>query len=294
MGAKVVERTAPSPTGHLHLGHVFSALIAYRNSQKGDGSFKLRIEDIDHKRCRTEFDSQIIHDLKWLGIKWQGQILRQKTRMKYYNGALNELKKAGLLYPCACTRNDIKNALSAPHIENGSILTYPGTCLKNPPTNKIIALRLNIKKAIQLVDKYSLFFYETGFSISQSDEKQLISQDELLYKFGDFVVARKDIGTSYNLATIIDDEYQQVSHVTRGIDLLEITPIQVLLQKLINLKTPIYHHHPLLYDSEGKKLSKRSNSESIVELKNKGYSAAEIIELAFYHHKNTAYENSSI
>ena len=283
MLTEVIERTAPSPTGYLHLGHVFSALTAYKRSIQLKGQFKLRLEDIDYTRCKSHYENQIIKDLRWLGIKWNGQVMKQRNRRKFYAAGLDELKQAGLIYPCSCTRNDIKHAVSAPHKDDTSLIVYPGTCLKNPPTKGITALRLNIKKALQVVDRKELYFYDLGFPKGQRSEKQIIHHDHLLNKFGDLIIARKDIGTSYNLSVVIDDASQNISHITRGFDLLDVTPIQVLLQKLLSIKTPFYYHHALLCDQSGKKLSKRTNSDSVLGLKERGISATEVIEMALNH-----------
>jgi len=189
--------------------------------------------------------------------------------------------KEDLLYPCSCSRTDVKKALSAPHIEDTSSLVYPGTCKKVKPNKGVKALRLNIDKAIKKLGNDKLYFYETGITVGNSHEKRSISNETLKKKFGDLVVARKDIGTSYNLSVIIDDSAQEVTHVTRGIDLLDVTPIQVLLQRILGLQTPTYHHHKLICDDDGKKLSKRSSSQSISNLIQEGFSSSEVIEMAF-------------
>ena len=278
---QVIERTAPSPTGDIHLGHVYSALTAYRNAKANNGVFKLRIEDIDITRCKIEYENVIIKNLTWLGLKWDEKIMRQRTRYKSYNLAIDKLMKEDLLYPCSCSRTDVKKALSAPHIEDTSSLVYPGTCKKVKPNKGVKALRLNIDKAIKKLGNDKLYFYETGITVGNSHEKRSISNETLKKKFGDLVVARKDIGTSYNLSVIIDDSAQEVTHVTRGIDLLDVTPIQVLLQRILGLQTPTYHHHKLICDDDGKKLSKRSSSQSISNLIREGFSSSEVIEMAF-------------
>jgi len=207
--------------------------------------------------------------------------MRQRNRYKSYNLAIDQLLKEDLLYPCSCSRTDVKKALSAPHIEDTSSLVYPGTCKKVKPNKGVKALRLNIDKAIKKLGNDKLYFYETGITVGNSHEKRSISNETLKKKFGDLVVARKDIGTSYNLSVIIDDSAQEVTHVTRGIDLLDVTPIQVLLQRILGLQTPTYHHHKLICDDDGKKLSKRSSSQSISNLIREGFSSSEVIEMAF-------------
>ena len=278
---EVIERTAPSPTGDIHLGHVYSALTAYRNAKENNGFFKLRIEDIDVTRCKIEYENTIIKNLTWLGLTWDEKIMRQRHRYKSYNLAIDQLLKEDLLYPCSCSRTDVKKALSAPHIEDICNLVYPGTCKIVRPNTGVKALRLNIDKAIKKLGNDKLYFYETGITVDNSHEKRSISNETLKRKFGDLVVARKDIGTSYNLSVIIDDAAQEVTHVTRGNDLLDVTPIQVLLQRILGLQTPTYHHHKLICDDDGKKLSKRSTSKSISNLIREGFSSSEVIEMAF-------------
>ena len=281
MSTEVIERTAPSPTGDIHLGHVYSALTAYRNARKNNGFFRLRLEDIDASRCKIKYEKTIIKNLTWLGLKWDGKIMRQRSRFKFYTLAIDELLKEGLLYPCSCGRSDIKKAISAPHMEDPPNLIYPGTCKIVKPDTEIKALRLDIDKAIRNLQGNKVYFYDTGISGDESREKRLISNETLKRQFGDVVVVRKDIGTSYNLSVIIDDAAQGVTRVTRGCDLLEVTPIQVLLQRLLGLKTPTYHHHKLICDGDGKKLSKRSSSQSVSNLMQDGYSSGEVIEMAF-------------
>jgi glutamyl-Q tRNA(Asp) synthetase len=278
---EVIERTAPSPTGDIHLGHVYSAITAYRNARKNNGFFKLRIEDIDVTRCKVEYEIEIIENLTWLGLKWDERIMRQRSRFKSYTLAIDQLLKEGLLYPCSCSRADIKKAVSAPHMEDLPCLIYPGTCKIVKPDTEVKALRLDIEKAVRYLGDNKVYFYETGLSKDRSKEKRSISNETLKNKFGDLVIVRKDIGTSYNLSVIIDDSAQKVTHVTRGNDLLEVTPIQVLLQRILGLKTPTYHHHKLICDDDGKKLSKRSSSQTISHFRQKGFSAAQVIEMAF-------------
>ncbi len=279
--SQVVERLAPSPTGGLHLGHVFSAITTFRNAKKNKGLLKLRAEDIDSTRCKRSFEKEILENLTWLGISWDGKIMRQRYRIKYYRAAVDHLFKNGLIYPCSCSRTDIKNAISAPHNEEKSAQTYPGTC-RNISTNKPIkALRLNITKAMKFYPGKYVSFLESGPLSNYKLEQQKTSKMRLEERFGDLIVARSDIGTSYNLAVVIDDAAQNVTHVTRGNDLFSITPIQVLLQFLLNLPTPIYYHHALLYEQSGKKISKRSSPKSVSTLQRNGFTPDEVIGLAF-------------
>ena len=284
---QIIERTAPSPTGGLHLGHVYSAIKAYRNARKNLGLFKIRIEDIDFTRCRLDFEQEIIANLSWLGIKWDGQIMRQRKRMMHYASAIRHLMKNGLLYPCSCTRKDINNSVSAPHSEVKSNVVYPGTCRNTTPDKPIKALRLDIVKATQMISEQNLSFFERDGKDENSLESQLIPFEKLISEFGDFIISRKDIGTSYNLAVVVDDAAQMVTHVTRGKDLRNVTPIQVLLQKLLNLPTPIYHHHALLCENSGKKISKRHSPKTVSSLMKQGRSAEEVINMAFSWHKKS-------
>lgn len=279
--SQIVERTAPSPTGDLHLGHVFSAITAYTNAKNNQGLFKLRIEDIDRTRCKVKFENEIISNLTWLGITWDEEVMRQRHRTKFYLAAIGQLLKERLLYPCSCTRKEINSAVLAPHAYEGTPPIYPGTCRNRQPSGPIKALRLDIYKALKLLSGRKLSFFETGYNERNFLEEQVISKNELESTFGDLVIARKDIGTSYNLSVVIDDAAQQITHVTRGDDLFKVTPIQILLQKLLSLPTPIYHHHELLYEESGKKISKRASPKSISSFRTNGYTPRQVIELAF-------------
>ncbi|MEE2774214.1 MAG: tRNA glutamyl-Q(34) synthetase GluQRS [Pseudomonadota bacterium] len=275
----VIERFAPSPTGYLHLGHAFSALTAYNKAKKSLGILKLRIEDIDNNRCKKKFERQIFKDLHWLGIKWSEPVLKQSNRRHIYNKTLYDLKNKGLIYKCNCSRKDIKNALSAPHRSDRRTTVYPGTCLNKHLNDDFVSLRLNMRKALQTISSRRLEFIETGYNNKKSVFQRRVDPEELLTNFGDIVIARKDIGTSYNLAVVVDDAMQGITHVTRGEDLFEITPIQILLQNLLDIQTPIYHHHKLILDSFGNRLAKRSYSESLLSLREKGMDQIQIFEL---------------
>ncbi len=258
-----IERFAPSPTGLLHLGHGYSALLAFEAAQKAGGKFLLRIEDIDQPRCKPEFEQAIYDDLHWLGIRWDMPVMRQSDRMPAYQAALQRLTDMGLTYPCSCTRKDIKVALSAP--QEGAEpqfgpdgVVYPGTCRQRKTTGQNNAIRLNMKHAIDRIGNVSHLFY-----IEASKEKVYLSKDFLLNACGDIVLARKDIGTSYHLAVVVDDAAQHISHVTRGADMAPATPIHRLLQALLHLPTPQYRHHRLIRDENGKRLAKRHDSMAL-------------------------------
>src|SRR5580698_6963423 len=235
----VVTRFAPSPTGELHLGHAYSARIAWARARP-DGQFLLRIEDIDIRRSRREFDAAIRADLHWLGLDWDGDVRRQSEHFADYGRALDVLDARGLIYPCFCTRADIAAATDAPHGPDGPL--YPGTCrpLSRTERRERLAageehcLRLDAEKAAGEAGSYS-FFDET---------RGMIDGQPLL--FGDVVLARKDTPTSYHLAVTVDDHLQGVTLVTRGEDLLPSTHVHGLLQRLLGYDAPQYAHHPLL------------------------------------------------
>jgi glutamyl-Q tRNA(Asp) synthetase len=283
----IVTRFAPSPTGLLHLGHAYAAITAY---ESGD-DFLLRIEDIDKGRSRDKFIQAIFYDLKWLGLSWDEPSLRQSTRMGAYAEALVNLKARGLVYPCFCTRAEIAAEIArageaqhfsqwgpsgpGPDLNNLAASPpgpkYPGTCralsvdegARRIAAGESYALRLDVAKAAALTGP--LTFREQGH-VHAVDP----------FCFGDIVIARKDLPTSYHLAVVVDDAHQQVSLVTRGEDLLSATHIQRLLQALLKLPEPAYAHHSLVLDEQGKKFSKRDGAVSLQSLRESGETPADI------------------
>lgn len=263
----IVTRFAPSPTGLLHLGHAFAALTAAQAGER----FILRIEDIDTSRAREEFVTAIFEDLAWLGLRWEEPALRQSTRFDAYHAALAKLDAQDLLYPCFCTRADIAAASEAPHGPEGPL--YPGTCrqLSTHERNARItagaqyALRLDVAKAAAKTGP--LTFVERG---------ETVPVDLLL--FGDIVLARKDTPTAYHLAVVVDDAFQGVTLVTRGVDLLPATHVQRLLQTLLDLPAPRYGHHRLILDDTGKKFSKRDHAVTLRDLRGHGVTPEQIRE----------------
>ncbi|HVV27019.1 MAG TPA: tRNA glutamyl-Q(34) synthetase GluQRS [Rhizomicrobium sp.] len=269
----IVTRFAPSPTGLLHLGHAYAAIIA---CESGD-DFVLRIEDIDRARSRDRFTQAIFHDLKWLGLSWDEPALRQSARMDAYARALATLTDMDLVYPCFCTRAEIAREIArageAQHLSgagpDGPL--YPGTCRALPQEDRArriaagdsFALRLDVAKAAGLVGP--LTFLEHG---------RRHACDPL--RFGDIVIARKDMPTSYHLAVVVDDAFQQVTLVTRGADLLPAVHIQRLLQALLKLPEPAYAHHPLVLDEKGRKFSKRDGAVTLEALREAGATPADI------------------
>jgi glutamyl-Q tRNA(Asp) synthetase len=274
----IVTRFAPSPTGHLHLGHAYAALSA----QKAGERFLLRIEDIDSARCRPEFEAAIFEDLAWLGFAWETPVLRQSTRFAVYRAALDKLDVLGLLYPCFCTRSEIvaeiARAAEAPYGPEGPL--YPGTCRKLGEAARAAriaagapyALRLDVAKAAARVG--ALSFEERG--AGPTGEHGTIAADPLL--FGDIVLARKETPAAYHLAVVVDDAFQGVTRVTRGNDLFAATHVQRLLQELLGLPAPAYAHHKLILDEQGRKFSKRDKSATLRSLREAGTTPQEIRE----------------
>ncbi len=259
-----VTRFAPSPTGRLHLGHAWSALLAHDFAREREGAFLLRIEDIDPGRTRAAFVDGIIEDLLWLGLEWDGEMLYQSERLDLYAAALERLTVDGLVYPCFCTRADIAASVSAPHGPEGAI--YPGTCrsLAAPNFDRPHAWRLDVAKAMA----------RTGPLYWMDDHTEVQAEPE---RFGDVVLARKDAPASYHLAVTIDDAAQGVTDVVRGRDLYACTDVHRLLQALLDLPTPAYHHHALLADAEGGRLAKRHGAPTIADLRDQGMDPAELV-----------------
>jgi glutamyl-Q tRNA(Asp) synthetase len=260
----VVTRFAPSPTGPLHLGHACSALFA---AARGD-RFLLRIEDTDQTRCRPDWETRIYDDLAWLGLTWEQPVLRQSTRGPAYQAALDRLSALGLTYHCTCTRGDIRAALSAPQEgatpgPDGPI--YPGTCRGKHHSEG--ALRLDMARATRRLP--DLTFTEAGRTLT-------FNPRQLVRTAGDIVLNRRDAGFAYHLAVVVDDAFQGVTLVTRGEDLLPATPIHVLLQHLLGLPTPAYHHHRLIRDETGKRLAKRDDARALAKYRAEGATPADI------------------
>lgn len=265
-------RFAPSPTGFLHLGHAKAALFAAAAAQ--GGRFLLRIEDIDRGRCRPEYEKAIFEDLTWLGLRWEQPMRRQSDHMSEYQAALESLAKRELIYPCFCTRADIQReitqAADAPHGPDGPL--YPGTCrsLSRDETQRRMdageayALRLRMDEA---KTNAGVLTWEDAVQGAQAATPEI---------FGDVVLARKDIPTSYHLACAWDDALQGVTLVTRGDDLFAATHVHRLLQQLLNLPTPRYHHHGLMLAADGKKFSKRDQAPTLRALREAGKTPADI------------------
>ena len=265
-------RFAPSPTGLLHLGHAYSALLTEKLVLENHGVFELRIEDIDQTRCTQVFEEQIYNDLNWLEIKWNKVPVKQSSRLDLYSKYIKKLDNMGLLYSCECTRSDIKNALSAPNAlpRNLQSEVYPGLCKKKDLPLSGRNIRLDVLKSKEYLGDEKLKFIEKGVGANGENGVQFFSIDWLYYNYGDFIIARKDIKTSYHLSVTIDDAIQNITHISRGNDLFYITTLHVLLQRLLNLKTPTYVHHGLILDKKGQKLSESKGAESILNLRKSG------------------------
>ncbi len=268
-----VTRFAPSPTGPLHLGHAYSAVLAHDMARAAGGRFLLRMEDTDLDRCKPEYDALIQEDLTWLGLTWDGPIHRQTDHIESYNSRLEAPEPKGLLYPCSCTRSDIRAALSAPQ-EGVAFNVYPGTCRGRPMSSRLPgdALRLDLAAALRALP--TLSFQETG--PAQAGLHQIDPTDAQA-RIGDVVLSRKgeDI-VAYFLASAFDDADQGVTQVIRGEDLFDFTPVQVILQHLFDLPTPTYHHHRLIRDDQGKRLAKRDDARAISKYRAEGATPADI------------------
>lgn len=271
---RFVTRFAPSPTGPLHLGHAYSAVLAHDMARAVGGRFLLRMEDIDQDRSREGYRQAIEDDLRWLGLSWDGPVRRQSEHLQRYADGLAPLAARGLLYPCSCTRSDIRAALAAP--QEGVVHTvYPGICRGRPMTSRQPedALRLDLAAALRQL-AVAPGFTETGPSHAGRHQ---VDAAQALASIGDVVLARKgDNVVAYFLASAFDDADQGITHVIRGEDLFDFTPIQVILQALLGLPTPIYHHHRLIRDEAGKRLAKRDDARALAKFRAEGTSPQEI------------------
>ena len=268
----MITRFAPSPTGLLHLGHAYSALVISEVAKSADGTVLLRIEDTDSTRCRPEYITALIEDLEWSGLKWDGEVRQQSKYLEEYARALDTLSDKGLLYPCSCTRKTIINAGARPGWDG---LVYPGTCRhrKMAVATKGDALRLNLNIVWQHIVKEPVFM-EVG---PVHPGRHLVGRQETLDMIGDPVLQRKDTGDpAYHLACTHDDALQGITHVIRGEDLFRQTWLHVLIQTVMGWPTPIYHHHALIRDDAGLRLAKITNSRSIKSYRNEGMDPTEI------------------
>lgn len=255
MDLPTVTRFAPSPNGPLHLGHAYAAIIAHDRAVKDGGRFLLRIEDIDGVRSRPELADEFRTDLEWLGLPFE-EVPAQSTRIERYREAAHNLRAMGLLYPCRCTRAEVAAAATL-HGPDGPI--YPGTCLRNPPLSAPDPVwRLDVEQASELAGPLTWFDERRG---PQSARPAML---------GDVVIWRRDAPASYHLAATLDDAEDGVTVVTRGADLFAATHIHRLLQVLLGLPEPRWHHHPLLVGPDGRKLAKRRDAPSLADRRRAG------------------------
>ncbi len=278
-GGPAITRFAPSPTGRLHLGHAHAALVAADRAAETGGRFLLRIEDIDAGRCRPEYEAGIFEDLAWLGLTWETPVWRQSEHLESHRAALARLQAEGLLYPCFCTRKDIQAEIaaspSAPQGPDGPL--YPGTCRRLDAGARADRLAAGDPHALRLDMAAALA--RAGGPLDWHD-RRAGPQRGRPERFGDVVLARKDTPTSYHLAVTLDDAAQGVTEVTRGEDLFEATHLHRLLQALLGLPVPVWHHHALLTDSTGRRLAKRDDARALATLRADGLEPAEVRALA--------------
>ncbi|MCC7250419.1 tRNA glutamyl-Q(34) synthetase GluQRS [Hyphomicrobium sp.] len=284
MSARPVLRFAPSPNGELHLGHALSALVGFDMAKRLGGRFLLRIEDIDTTRCREEYVTQIFEDLAWLGITWEEPVLRQSLHFTTYSAASDWLLKLGLLYPCFATRSEIGEATETrpTALDPDGTPLYPGLH-KNLPKEEValrlgrnepFALRLDMDRALDALEGITGARRVTFIELDDEDNPQRIEMDPA--DWGDAVIVRKDVPTSYHLAVTVDDARQGVTHVTRGRDLYAATSLHRLLQVVLGLPEPVYHHHRLLHGPDGHKLSKSAGDTGLRALRGQGVTPFEI------------------
>jgi glutamyl-Q tRNA(Asp) synthetase len=261
-----VTRFAPSPTGHLHLGHAFSALTAFEAARAAGGRFLLRIEDIDQGRARPEFEAAILEDLAWLGLAWETPVRRQSEHVAEYGTVLQRMIESGLVYRCFRTRKEVADAIAgAPHEPGEEV--FRGEPLAEEDerarlkVGEAFAWRLSLKRArAALGARYFALTFEDETGIVRAEPERL----------GDVVLARKDFPTSYHLASVWDDALQGVTHVIRGEDLRDVAHLHVLLQALLGLPTPVYRHHRLVLGVDGKRLAKRDQAATLRALREAG------------------------
>lgn len=274
--SKPVLRFAPSPNGLLHLGHAYSALYTWNAARLLGGTALLRIEDIDIERSKPEFAAAILEDLVWLGLGWPEPVMVQSRRLDVYADAGNRLRDQGLLYPCFCTRSDL--AANATGADPDGAPLYPGTCrhmdrgiqIERLQRGDPVQFRLDVEQAMDRVGM--LTFSVVGPLITDRPQVRYARPQ----RWGDTVLQRKGMPTSYHLSVVVDDAAQGISHVTRGRDMEAATDIHVLLQMLLGLPSPIYNFHKLILDDDGRKLAKSRSSESLADLRAKGWTPDDV------------------
>lgn len=275
-----VFRFAPSPNGHLHLGHAYSALLNEKMARESGGRFLLRIEDIDPIRCRPEFESAIYEDLAWLGLRWENPVRRQSDHFADFSAALQQLTAMGLIYPSFMSRSQIRQAVAAkgklwpndpsggPHYPGDERDLDPAVTARRVASGENHSLRLNMTKAVSVAGR-ALTWIETA-----SGKAERVACDPAAW--GDIVLARKETPTSYHLSVTVDDALQGITHVVRGMDLYHSTSIHRLLQTLLNLPEPLYHHHRLISGDNVPKLSKSAQSPSLRDMRREGVTPSQV------------------
>jgi glutamyl-Q tRNA(Asp) synthetase len=271
--APLVTRFAPSPTGFLHLGHARSALAGWRRAREAGGRFLLRIEDIDATRCRPDFTAAIEEDLAWLGLDWDGPVRVQSRHMADYGRTLDVLHARGLLFPCFCTRGDIAREVAgsatAPHGPDGPL--YPGTCRRLGEAERRERVVRGEPHAWRLDMTRALAAHPAPLSFDEVGRGRLACDPA---RFGDVVLARKEVPASYHLCVTHDDARDGVTLVTRGEDLRPATDLHRLLQCVMGWPEPAYAHHALLTDAAGRRLSKRDGAVPLRDLRARGVAPA--------------------
>ncbi|MEM0969095.1 MAG: tRNA glutamyl-Q(34) synthetase GluQRS [Verrucomicrobiota bacterium] len=268
----MITRFAPSPTGRLHLGHAYSAVLSWNAAQAAGGTWLLRIEDIDVTRCRAEWVDGILEDLAWLGFTWDEPVLFQSDRLPQYQSALEDLMSKGLVYPCFCSRRDVEETASPGPL--GPI--YSGTCrhLTERDRKQREADGLPFSLRLHLHEAENQHALETLTWLSGDEGPIPVS----LAPHGDVILARKDIHTSYHLAVTLDDDFQNVTDVVRGADLKDSTSVHRLLQELLKLSSPCYWHHDLILDERGRKFSKRDRAPTLQSIREAGGTPAYVFQ----------------
>jgi glutamyl-Q tRNA(Asp) synthetase len=272
-------RFAPSPNGYLHLGHAYSAIFTAEAAKAAGGKMLLRIEDIDRERCKPEFEAAIFEDLKWLGLSWPEPVVRQSDRFEVYFEAAKSLRARNLLYPCFCSRNEIAAKATATDPDGAPF--YPGTCRHLTDVQvaeKIVAgkqpqYRLDMEAALKVTGHLMVSEPLIDREVVLGGAKRAAYPE----RWGDVVLVRKDVPASYHLSVVVDDAWQKITHVTRGRDLYHATDIHVVLQKLLDLPSPLYHHHELVMAEAGdEKLSKSKGSPALRDLRAAGWTPEDV------------------
>lgn len=274
------DRFAPSPTGLLHLGHAYSAILGHDAARAAGGRWAVRLEDLDRDRCRPAYAARILDDIAWLGLRIDGPVVLQSAHRDRHIAAAERLAAAGLAYPCGCSRSEIA-AAAAPQEGVAPPPVYPGTCRGRPPApGRALAWRLDLAAALARIDPGGLDHLETGpgDDAVPSPTPRRVAGDPaaLATRIGDAVLVRRDGVAAYHLAVVVDDAAMGITRVTRGADLAEATPLHRLLQGLLGLPAPAYHHHRLIRDAAGRRLAKRDDALSLATLRAAGWTPGRV------------------